>query len=252
MSNRGPEIDVIAPGGDHRAEIRTLGADRQLGPPHWIVTLEQGTSMAAAHVSGGPGTPGRPLAGAHPERCAGDPGSFGGGTGGSGKGRPVRPRSAGRVRPVRGLSRNPFRSARSTAPRARQRQGRRVSRGGGAAQRRSAQRRSAQPDRPFPRRRSGWRSCAGAVGRRRGPRDTQGATPVRSRGVRGLRQPDLSAGRAVRRSSGRPSQSASRSQARTRGWSSPSGLSTCSGWRPCTASVTARRSWHPGARRTPR
>ena len=52
MSNRGPEIDVVAPGGDHRAEIRTLGADRQLGPPHWIVTLEQGTSMAAAHVSG--------------------------------------------------------------------------------------------------------------------------------------------------------------------------------------------------------
>ena len=52
MSNRGPEIDVVAPGGDHRAEIRTLGADRELGPPHWIVTREQGTSMAAAHVSG--------------------------------------------------------------------------------------------------------------------------------------------------------------------------------------------------------
>ena len=51
-SNRGPEIDVVAPGGDQRGEIRTLGVDRHLGPPHWIVTLEQGTSMAAAHVSG--------------------------------------------------------------------------------------------------------------------------------------------------------------------------------------------------------
>ena len=51
-SNRGPEIDVVAPGGDQRGEIRTLGVDRHLGPPQWIVTLEHGTSMAAAHVSG--------------------------------------------------------------------------------------------------------------------------------------------------------------------------------------------------------
>ena len=52
MSNFGPEIDVVAPGGDHRAEIPTLGADRRPGPTRWIVTLDQGTSIAAAHVSG--------------------------------------------------------------------------------------------------------------------------------------------------------------------------------------------------------
>ena len=52
MSNSGPEIDVVAPGGDHRAEIPTLGADRRPGPTHWIVVLDQGTSIAAAHVSG--------------------------------------------------------------------------------------------------------------------------------------------------------------------------------------------------------
>ena len=50
-SNFGSEIDVVAPGGDHRAEIVTLGADR-LGPARWGVTLDEGTSLAAAHVSG--------------------------------------------------------------------------------------------------------------------------------------------------------------------------------------------------------
>lgn len=47
-SNSGPEIDVIAPGGDSRAEVPVLGA----GPEPWIVTLDHGTSIAAAHVSG--------------------------------------------------------------------------------------------------------------------------------------------------------------------------------------------------------
>lgn len=51
-SNFGPEIDVVAPGGDDRQELRTLGVERRLGPPHWAVTSDQGTSMAAAHVSG--------------------------------------------------------------------------------------------------------------------------------------------------------------------------------------------------------
>lgn len=51
-SNFGPELDVVAPGGDNRAEIVTLGADRRPGPGAWAVTLDEGTSLAAAHVSG--------------------------------------------------------------------------------------------------------------------------------------------------------------------------------------------------------
>lgn len=51
-SNFGPEIDIVAPGGDDSAEIRTLAADSRLGPPHWIVGSDHGTSLAAAHVSG--------------------------------------------------------------------------------------------------------------------------------------------------------------------------------------------------------
>ncbi len=51
-SNSGPEIDVIAPGGDSRAEVPVLGAGRGPGPESWIVTLDHGTSIAAAHVSG--------------------------------------------------------------------------------------------------------------------------------------------------------------------------------------------------------
>ena len=51
-SNAGPEIDVIAPGGDRRAEVPVLGAGGNPGPEPWIVTLDQGTSIAAANVSG--------------------------------------------------------------------------------------------------------------------------------------------------------------------------------------------------------
>ena len=51
-SNFGPEIDIVAPGGDHRGEILTLGAGGWLGPPHRVVMQDHGTSLAAAHVSG--------------------------------------------------------------------------------------------------------------------------------------------------------------------------------------------------------
>lgn len=51
-SNFGPEIDIVAPGGDDSAELRALAADPRLGPPHWIVGRDHGTSLAAAHVSG--------------------------------------------------------------------------------------------------------------------------------------------------------------------------------------------------------
>ena len=51
-SNSGPEIDVIAPGGDSRAGVPVLGAGHGPGPEPWIVTLDHGTSIAAAHVSG--------------------------------------------------------------------------------------------------------------------------------------------------------------------------------------------------------
>lgn len=51
-SNSGPEIDVIAPGGDSRAGVPVLGAGDGPGPEPWIVTLDHGTSIAAAHVSG--------------------------------------------------------------------------------------------------------------------------------------------------------------------------------------------------------
>ena len=51
-SNSGPEIDVIAPGGDSRAEVPVLGAGANPGSEPWIVTLDHGTSIAAAHVSG--------------------------------------------------------------------------------------------------------------------------------------------------------------------------------------------------------
>lgn len=51
-SNSGPEIDVIAPGGDRRAGVPVLGAGDGPGPEPWIVTLDHGTSIAAAHVSG--------------------------------------------------------------------------------------------------------------------------------------------------------------------------------------------------------
>ena len=51
-SNFGPEIDVVAPGGDHSAEIPTLGVDRRAGVASPIVRADHGTSIAAAHVSG--------------------------------------------------------------------------------------------------------------------------------------------------------------------------------------------------------
>ena len=51
-SNSGPEVDLIAPGGDSRAGVPVLGAGGDPGPAPWIVTLDHGTSIAAAHVSG--------------------------------------------------------------------------------------------------------------------------------------------------------------------------------------------------------
>ena len=51
MSNSGPETDVIAPGGDSRAGVPTLGAGSPGAVP-WMVTVDHGTSIAAAHVSG--------------------------------------------------------------------------------------------------------------------------------------------------------------------------------------------------------
>ena len=51
-SNFGPEIDVVAPGGDAAREIPALCADGQGGAARWIVRPTHGTSIAAAHVSG--------------------------------------------------------------------------------------------------------------------------------------------------------------------------------------------------------
>lgn len=51
MSNSGPETDVIAPGGDSRTGVPTLGAGSPGAEP-WMVTVDHGTSIAAAHVSG--------------------------------------------------------------------------------------------------------------------------------------------------------------------------------------------------------
>ena len=51
-SNFGPEIDVVAPGGDGSGEIPILGVAPGAGGSRWIVRPDQGTSIAAAHVSG--------------------------------------------------------------------------------------------------------------------------------------------------------------------------------------------------------
>lgn len=51
-SNTGPEIDIVAPGGDRSGEIPVLGVGPRAGRSRWIVRPDQGTSIAAAHVSG--------------------------------------------------------------------------------------------------------------------------------------------------------------------------------------------------------
>jgi len=51
-SNSGPEIDIAAPGGDGSGEIPVLGVGPGAGRSRWIVRPDQGTSIAAAHVSG--------------------------------------------------------------------------------------------------------------------------------------------------------------------------------------------------------
>ena len=51
-SNSGPEIDIAAPGGDSSGEIPVLGVGPGAGGSRWIVRPDQGTSIAAAHVSG--------------------------------------------------------------------------------------------------------------------------------------------------------------------------------------------------------
>ena len=51
-SNFGPQIDIVAPGGDESSEIPTLGAGPGAGASRWIVRPDHGTSIAAAHVSG--------------------------------------------------------------------------------------------------------------------------------------------------------------------------------------------------------
>ena len=51
-SNTGPEIDIVAPGGDGSGEIPVLGVGPGAGRSRWIVRPDQGTSIAAAHVSG--------------------------------------------------------------------------------------------------------------------------------------------------------------------------------------------------------
>ena len=52
-SNFGPEIDIVAPGGDDRSgEIPVLGVGAGAGRSRWIVRPDHGTSIAAAHVSG--------------------------------------------------------------------------------------------------------------------------------------------------------------------------------------------------------
>lgn len=52
MSSTGPEIDIVAPGGDGSGEIPVLGVGPGSGGSRWIVRPDQGTSIAAAHVSG--------------------------------------------------------------------------------------------------------------------------------------------------------------------------------------------------------
>ncbi|MDE0027712.1 MAG: S8 family serine peptidase [Spirochaetaceae bacterium] len=51
-SNSGPEIDIVAPGGDGSGEIPVLGVGPGAGGSRWIVRPDQGTSIATAHVSG--------------------------------------------------------------------------------------------------------------------------------------------------------------------------------------------------------
>lgn len=51
-SNYGPEIDVVAPGGDPSSEIPTLGVGGAPDMARWIVRPDHGTSIAAAYVSG--------------------------------------------------------------------------------------------------------------------------------------------------------------------------------------------------------
>ncbi|MDE0219281.1 MAG: S8 family serine peptidase [Spirochaetaceae bacterium] len=51
-SNTGPEIDIVASGGDGSGEIPVLGVGPGAGGSRWIVRPDQGTSIAAAHVSG--------------------------------------------------------------------------------------------------------------------------------------------------------------------------------------------------------
>ena len=180
-SNRGPEIDVIAPGGDNRAGVPTLGAGGD-GPTPWTVTLDQGTSIAAAHVSGALAllegvTHSLTLLRRADDAC-------------ECRGRPAPRRCAGRVHAVRLLPRSPLpirERHRDRLPRS----GYSVTGTNGARQNRSAQR-----DRAPARRRGGrGRLLAGPRGRRSGSRAGQGAAPRRSRGGVRPRQPDLSAGR---------------------------------------------------------
>ncbi len=51
-SNTGPEIDIVSPGGDDSGEIPVLGVGPGAGRSRWIIRPDQGTSIAAAHVSG--------------------------------------------------------------------------------------------------------------------------------------------------------------------------------------------------------
>ena len=51
-SNTGPEIDLVAPGGDDARAVPTLAVGHGAGPSRWVVRPDHGTSIAAAHVSG--------------------------------------------------------------------------------------------------------------------------------------------------------------------------------------------------------
>ena len=51
-SNFGPEIDIVAPGGDGSGAVPVLGVGPGAGRSRWIIRPDQGTSIAAAHVSG--------------------------------------------------------------------------------------------------------------------------------------------------------------------------------------------------------
>ena len=139
MSNSGPETDVIAPGGDSRAGVPTLGAgspgrgavDGHRGP--WDV--DRGRTRERRPGAAGRG---RPLP--HPERRADDARAC--------RGRTAGRRSAGRVRPVRLLSRSLLRTPsalRRTLPRSRCHSSGRI----------GTRRRSTQRDRALPRRRHG-------------------------------------------------------------------------------------------------